>query len=128
YRNEYYQPIPPQMNHPYPMQQQDMNFLYPLQQEMSPSFPAFQQGMSQPNQQMSPTQMNYPSYPQAKSQQMPEQAKENENETPSQTAFDYFQKPEQPMNWPNNASFDPTQFQQGQQPPAGIISQFQNQN
>ncbi|WP_197046659.1 YppG family protein [Oceanobacillus salinisoli] len=49
------------------------------------------------------------------------------NENSNQTPYDYFQKPEQPMSWPNNTPFEPNQFQQPQMP-SNAMSQFQKEN
>lgn len=133
YRNEFYQPYPNQMN-PHPMQPQDIQHHYALHPEPNQAYPMHQEmNYSYPPQQVNPyhqpTQANEENYPpnqQPPAQNMPEQP--NGAESSSQSPFEYFQKPEQPMNWPNNTAFDPAQFQQNQQMQQGIISQFQNQN
>ncbi|WP_197482197.1 YppG family protein [Oceanobacillus sp. Castelsardo] len=75
----------------------------------SPSFP--------PNQQQ---EVNHPQSFSMKQQPM--------NDHSNQTPYEYFQKPEQPMNWPNNAAFEPNQFQQQPGMPPNIMSQFQKEN
>lgn len=145
YRSEYYQPTPQQINHPYPMGQQEPNLSHIQQNQLNHTYPAGPQGTNHPfpavpqeenyanplhqqemNQGIQQNQGNHPSSQPYPAPNMGLQAPLNEHS--NQTAFDYFQKPEQPMNWPNNTSFDPAQFQQSPQMPPSIISQFQNEN
>ncbi|WP_179151969.1 YppG family protein [Oceanobacillus senegalensis] len=63
--------------------------------------------------------MNYPS---AQPPQFP--LSENANSNP----YEYFQKPEQPMTWPNNMPYEPQQAQNQQQMPPNMMSSFQKEN
>ncbi|KPH75647.1 YppG family protein [Oceanobacillus caeni] len=112
----------PHFDRPYYRSSIPMN--YPFPQAFQQQEPNYSQASSWNQQQgMNPSQSFLPGHPQSfPMEQQPM------NEHANQTPYEYFQKPEQPMNWPNNAAFEPNQIQQQPGMPPNVMSQFQKEN
>ncbi|WP_158591799.1 YppG family protein [Oceanobacillus halophilus] len=71
---------------------------------------------------------DYSNYPPAAPQEMNYPQAPIGGQSANMTPYDYFQKPEQPMNWPNNVPFEQNQFSQQPQTPPNVMSHFQKEN